>query len=167
VICEFLEDAYPNHNPHLFPADPFDKARARLWIDFITKSFLPPFMRLLQSQERAKQEEAKNELYKALSTLSAQRKPGGPYFFGEEFSLVDIAIAPWAVRDYIITEHRGYKREDVGNGWKEWAEALEQRDSVKKTSSEKEHYNVSYGRYLRDEAQSEAAKAIRAGRVIP
>ena len=32
---------------------------------------------------------------------------------------------------------------------------------------ERVHYADIYGRYLRDEAQSEAAKAIRAGRVIP
>jgi glutathione S-transferase len=32
---------------------------------------------------------------------------------------------------------------------------------------DKEHYTEIYGRYLRDEAQSEAAKAIRAGRPIP
>jgi len=167
VICEFLEDAYPSHTPHLLPSNPYERARARLWIDHISKTFLPPFFRLLQSQDAAKQDEARQELYKALSTLAKQRKEGGPYFFGEEFSLVDIAIAPWAARDYIVTEHRGYKRDEVGSGWKEWADALEKRESVKKTTSNKEYYTEIYGRYLRDEAQSEAAKAIRAGRQIP
>lgn len=135
VICEFLEDAYPSHTPRLLPSDPYERARARIWIDHITKFFLPPFFRLLQSQEKAKQDEARQDVYKALSMLAKQRKEGGPFFFGEEFSLVDIAIAPWAERDYIITEHRGYKREEVGNGWKEWADALEKRESVKKTTS--------------------------------
>lgn len=32
---------------------------------------------------------------------------------------------------------------------------------------DKDKYFEIYGRYLRDEAQSEAAKAIRAGRIIP
>ena len=31
---------------------------------------------------------------------------------------------------------------------------------------DKQHYAEIYGRYLRDEAQSEAAKAIRAGRAF-
>lgn len=34
-------------------------------------------------------------------------------------------------------------------------------------SQEKEYYAEIYGRYLRDEAQSEAAKATRAGKAIP
>jgi glutathione S-transferase len=36
-----------------------------------------------------------------------------------------------------------------------------------KTTSDKEHYVPIYQRYLKDEAQSEAAKATRAGKVIP
>ena len=31
----------------------------------------------------------------------------------------------------------------------------------------KEHVKEIYGRYLRDEAQSDIAKAVRAGRVMP
>jgi len=104
-------------------------------------------------------------VYKALGTLASKRK--GPYFLGEDFSLVDVAIVPFVVRDYIVTEHRGFKREEVGTGWKEWADIMEKRPSVLKTMSEKEYYAEIYGRYLRDEAQSEAAKAIRAGRAIP
>lgn len=73
------------------------------------------------------------EVQEALRTLAEQRK--GPFFFGEEFSLVDIAIAPWATREHIIIEHRRHKREDVGGGWKEWAELLESRPSVKRTIS--------------------------------
>lgn len=135
VLCEFLEDAYPEHKPHLLPDDPYDRAFSRIWIDHISKNFLPAFFRLLQSQpeEKEKQDEARKDLYRALGTLAAKRK--GPYFLGEEFGIVDVAIAPWVVRDYIITEHRAYKREDVPNGWKEWADLLEQRDSVKRTMS--------------------------------
>ncbi|KZP28522.1 glutathione-S-transferase [Athelia psychrophila] len=165
VLCEFIEDAYPDHAPHILPSDPFERARARLWVDHITKAVIPTYFRLIQSQEADKQDEARNALYKALSELSKEAK--GPWFLGEQFSLVDIAVAPWALRDYIASENRGYRREAVGNGWKEWAERLETRESVVNTTSEKEYYAEIYGRYLRDEAQSEAAKAIRDGKVIP
>jgi len=165
VLCEFLEDAYPGYTPHLLPSDPYERAHVRIWIDFISKAIIYPWMRILQSQEKEKQLEAREELYKALGQLSAQRK--GPYFLGEQFSLVDVAIAPWAVREYILVENRDYKREDVSSGWKEWAELLEKRETVRKTSSDKEHYTQIYQRYLNDTAQSQGAKAIRAGKPIP
>ncbi|PFH52169.1 hypothetical protein AMATHDRAFT_74450 [Amanita thiersii Skay4041] len=163
VICEFLEDAYPNHKPSMLPDDPYLRGYARIWIDYISKAVVPGFHRLIQAQEKDKQEAALKEWNEALRKFSAEIK--GPYFLGEQFSLVDIAIAPWIVRDHVPADHRGFKREAVGEAWKKYAEQVEKRDSVVKTQSE--HYEEIYGRYLRDEAQSEAAKAIRAGKVIP
>ena len=47
----------------------------------------------------------------------------------------DVALAPWVVRDYVVAEHRGYSREAIGGGWKEYAVQLESRESVLKTQS--------------------------------
>jgi hypothetical protein len=91
------------------------------------------YYRLIQSQEKDKQDTTREELYKSLSTLSKNAK--GPWFMGEEFGLVDIALAPFVSRDYIIRDHRGYVRNDVGNGWTAYAEKLESRDSVIRTTS--------------------------------
>ncbi|KAJ6491786.1 glutathione-S-transferase [Mycena vitilis] len=165
VLCEFFEDEYPDRKPSILPGDAYNKAYARIWVDFVGKAFVPAFMRTMQAQDKATQEEARTELYEALRKFSAEVK--GPYFLGDEFSLVDIAIVPWITRDYILAEHRGYKRRDVSAEWKRYAGHVEQRASVLKTKSDKDKYADIYGRYLRDEAQSEAAKAIRAGRVIP
>jgi len=164
VLCEFLEDVYPD-TPRLLPADPSDRAHARMWIDFITKSVVPSIQRLVQAQEPDKQKTALQDAMKALRTVAETAK--GPWFLGEQFSLVDIMLAPWIIRDYIMSEHRGYSRETVGNGWKEYAERLESRESVLKTQSNEKHYVEIYQRYLRDEAQSEVAKAVRAGRSLP
>lgn len=62
-------------------------------------------------------------------------KAKGPYFLGDAFSMVDVVLAPWVIRDYILKEHRGYAREAVGGGWKEYADALSARESVLKTQS--------------------------------
>lgn len=94
---------------------------------------MPGFMRLMQAQETEKQDNARTELYDALRKFAAQIK--GPYFLGEEFSLVDIAIVPWITRDYILAEHRGYSRQDVSAEWVRYAAHVEQRESVLKTKS--------------------------------
>ncbi|KAI0629001.1 glutathione-S-transferase [Trametes polyzona] len=133
IICEFFEDAFPEHTPHLLPADPFERARVRLWVDHVAKQIVPAFMRTIMAQEPEKQREGLEDWYKALRTLTEQVK--GPYFLGEQFSLVDAALAPWVVRDYILAENRGYSREAAGSAWKAYAEALETRDSVRRTQS--------------------------------
>ncbi|KAF8633389.1 hypothetical protein AX17_004560 [Amanita inopinata Kibby_2008] len=165
IVCEFLEDAYPDHSPHLLSPDPCSRAYARIWIDYITKNMIPGFYRVIQSQEKEKQDAALQELYKALRAFSEEIK--GPYFLGDEFSLVDVAIAPWIVRDYLLEEYRGYTRDAVGEAWKKYAEVVEKRESVVKTGSLKDNYTETYGRYLRNDAQSEVAKAIREGRALP
>ena len=133
IICEFFEDAFPGYEPHVLPSDPFDRAIVRLWTDHVNKQIVPANMRLVQAQEPQKQREHLEELNKALRTLVEKVK--GPYFLGEQFTLVDVALAPWVVRDWVIAEHRGYSREAVGAGWQAYAAQLESRESVLKTSS--------------------------------
>jgi glutathione S-transferase len=133
VISEFLEEAYPQHEPHLLPDDPFARAHVRLELDHISKSILPAFFRTIQAQDPQKQKENREELEGELRKLA--KKVKGPYFLGEQFSLVDVAIAPWVVRDYIVKENRGYAREAVGEGWPEYAKKLETRESIIRTQS--------------------------------
>jgi glutathione S-transferase len=165
ILCEFLEDAFPSHKPHLLPADPSERALERMWLDHLSKNFVPGYHRLLSAQEPEKQRAALEELYESLRKFTDNIK--GPYFLGDEFSLCDVAIAPWIVRDWVLEEHRGYKRGAVSAKWQQYAERVEKRPSVVNTSSLREHFVEIYGRYLRDEAQSQAAIAIRAGRAIP
>jgi glutathione S-transferase len=133
ILCEFLEDAYPSHALKLLPTDPYTRAYCRLWIDHVSKSIVPCGLRLLQAQEKEKQEACLQELYESLKKVAKEIK--GPWFLGEQFSLVDVVIAPVVVRDFIPTQHRGYKRENVGPGWKDYADRLEKRESILNTTS--------------------------------
>ena len=133
ILCEFLEDTYPKYGKNLLTDDPYTKAYIRIWIDHIAKNIIPSNMRVIMSQDPEKQRAALEENIAALRTFTAQIK--GPYFLGDEFSLADVAIAPWIMRDYVLSEHRGYSREAVSPKWKAYCEAIEQRPSVSNTFS--------------------------------
>ncbi|CAF1031079.1 unnamed protein product [Didymodactylos carnosus] len=119
----------------------------------------------MQAQEEDKQKEALSELVDALKKYLDQVK--GPWFSGEEFSLADITVAPWINRIYRLEEHRGLTDELVGGRWPEYKRLIKDRASVLKTTSDPQYYEEISQRYLRNEAQSEVAKATRAGKALP
>ncbi|CAF3748204.1 unnamed protein product [Adineta steineri] len=164
VLNEFLEDEFTSSKP-LLPKDSFERARCRLWIDHLAKKFTSAFFRTMQAQEEDKQKEALNELVETLKTYLDQVK--GPWFLGEQFSLVDITAAPWIFRMYILEEHRRFKDELVGGCWPEYKKLIKERPSVIKTSSDRQRYMEFYQRYLQNETDSEIAKATRAGKPLP
>jgi glutathione S-transferase len=97
--------------------------------------------------------------------------PTGPYFLGPELSLIDLVIAPWAIRLWVFEYFKGGLQLPEGEKWvqrwNKWLSVVEKRESVVSTMSEREHYLPIYQRYADDVAQSELAKATREGKGVP
>jgi glutathione S-transferase len=175
VICEFLEDAYPSATPKLLPSDPYDKARVRIWIDFVTSRIIPSFHRFLQFQPQSASdpglEKVRSDFHFQLAQLTEEMDPIGPYFLGSEVSLIDFVIAPWAVRTWVFDHFKGGLKLPGGekwvSRWSKWLSAVEKRKSVVSTMSEKDKYLPIYQRYADDTAMSELAKATREGKGVP
>lgn len=177
VLCEFLEEAFPDNTPRLQPKDPYDRARARIWTDFVTSRIIPSYHRFLQHQGQDGLKEKQQEFLGYLKEFTTEMDPEGPFFYGKEFSLVDVALAPWAVRLWVFDHFKGgLGVPDKGRGgadestwerWRIWSGAIHNRKSVAETLSDREHYLPIYQRYADDKAQSELAKATRAGKGVP
>lgn len=121
-------------------------------------------------------DEVRREFLEKLKELAKELDPTGPFFLGEEPSLIDFVIAPWIVRLWVFDEFKGglgipeSESGEDGAVWKRlrvWMRALEERPSIRDTTSEREHYLPIYQRYADDKAQSELAKATRKGRGVP
>ncbi|KAI3322670.1 putative glutathione S-transferase [Xylariaceae sp. AK1471] len=186
VLCEYLEDHYADHQPQLRPSDDYERARSRIWMDYVTSRVIPAYHRLLQFQPTsyegdgaARLDELRAEFRKCLLEVAGEMTDAsqGPFFAGEEIGLVDIQLLPWAVRLWVFDEFKGgLEIPEKGKGgedeekwerWRVWFAAVNERESVKKTTSDREHYLPIYKRYADDVAQSELAKATRAGRGVP
>ncbi|KAH8879747.1 glutathione S-transferase [Thozetella sp. PMI_491] len=178
VICEYLEDAFPDKK--LLPVDPYERARCRLWIDHAGSRIVPAFYKLLQhtSDKAYSLDDARAELHKHLKTFAEEMEPGGPWFLGDKFSLIDIMLAPWAKRLFLIDHYkqggtgipaRGAGRADEAawTRWHQWFDAIVARQSVQATWSSDENYVDAYRRYAEDTTQSEVAKATRQGAKLP
>ncbi|KAF3892423.1 Glutathione-S-transferase theta, GST [Trichophyton interdigitale] len=179
VINEFLEDAFPNPEQPLHPADPYQKARGRIWIDYVTSRITPSFYRFLQYQgEEEGLNKARREFLGHLKEFILAMDEIGPFFHGSNFMMPDIMLAPLAIRFWIIDQFKkgglgipapgeGGDDEVVWNRWRMWLAVVETRESVASTMSDKEHSMPIYKRYADDVAQSELAKATRAGKGVP
>ncbi len=113
AIAEYLEEMV---EPKLHPADPIKRARNRAWTDFV-----PSFSAALNKFGYAKTREAMDEglaeapkvVARLERALTEERGNDGPYFNGDQLSLVDAAYAPFLQRFAIIEDvlHSGLLKE--------------------------------------------------------
>ncbi|KAK3949899.1 glutathione S-transferase [Pseudoneurospora amorphoporcata] len=189
VLCEYLDEAYSDpdrYGERLLPQDDaYERARCRLWIDHISSRIVPAFYRFIQHTPDKPYtiEEIRTEFHNYLKAFAKEMlfspsSSPGPFFLGKRFSLVDIMLAPWAKRLFLIDHYKpggvgipsaGHRGEDekVWKRWEEWYKAVVERESVKNTWSDNEQYVGAYKRYAEDTTQSEVGKATRSGRSLP
>ena len=93
IIDEYLDEAYPGT---LLPDDPITRAIDRSWIEFGTNLTLA-FSGFIHSQDEESWQSKLQSVKKQFAWLE-NKLGSGPYFNGEDFSLVDIAYAPLFMR---------------------------------------------------------------------
>jgi glutathione S-transferase len=117
VILEYLDERYPE--PPLLPADPADRALARVWI-FRHDDFTKPYYALRREEEGAA-ERFGEQLAKLDEALSRQ-----PWLTGAEYGLADIAYVPWVLR---ARDMLGVSLEPFP-ALREWIARLEERPAI-------------------------------------
>jgi RNA polymerase-associated protein len=90
VICEYLEERYPE--PPLLPADPAERALARLAIFRFDDRLGDDYYALRRGEEGAA-----DRLDARLADLDAELD-ARPFLTGREFGLADVAYLPWVLR---------------------------------------------------------------------
>jgi glutathione S-transferase len=117
VILEYLDERYPD--PPLLPADPGDRALARVWI-FRHDDFTKPYYALRRGDEGAA-ESFDEQLAKLDDALARQE-----WLTGAAYGLADIAYVPWVLR---ARDMLGVSL-DAFPALRSWLTRLEQRPAV-------------------------------------
>ena len=182
VICEYLDEVYntEHYGGSLYPEDAYERARSRIWIDFVSSRVVPAFYRFVQHSVESPYSitEARAEFLGHLKTFIREADPTGPFWTGTDISMVDIMLAPWLLRIWVFDYFKdgglgtpesgqGGEDEDIWKRWRLWAQAVEGRRSVKETTSSREKYIPAYQRYADNTTRSEVSEATRKGRNLP
>ena len=100
IINEYIDERFPH--PQLMPADPVMRARARLFLHRFEKEL---FIHIdaLEGNNQKNAEKGRNQVRDALLQI-APVFTKHKYMLGEEFSMLDVAIAPllWRLDHYQV-----------------------------------------------------------------
>jgi RNA polymerase-associated protein len=100
IINEYIDERFPH--PQLMPPDPVMRARSRLLLHGFEKELYSQ-VEILEKGTQKASEKARGVLRENLAQL-ATLLGGQKYMMGEEFSMLDVAIAPllWRLGHYGI-----------------------------------------------------------------
>ena len=127
VICEFLDETHP---PHLVPAEPFERARQRGWVEVAND--------LLAAQFRTLAAAAPDEAEKQRAALDAllarfEEAIGAGVIAEAAFGLIHVAVAPALHRFVVIEDRLGLKLLESTSKLSALARRLTNRPSVIET----------------------------------
>lgn len=134
LICiEYVDELFgDNGTIKLLPGDPYQRADARMWSNRLNDEICTTFYTLLLNQHKVDQDKAAAKILSALLDFCQNCK--GPFFYGDEISIVDIVIAPFLVGARMEAVLKHYRNFEVPTT-KEYYKYFEWRDSVKKHPS--------------------------------
>jgi glutathione S-transferase len=127
VICEFLDETHP---PHLIPAEPFERARHRAWVE-VANDLLAAQFRILSAAEPDEVEKQRAAMDTLLALFEGAISAG--VLAEEAFGLIHVAVAPALHRFVVIEDRLGLKLLDGAPKLAALARRLTNRPSVIET----------------------------------
>ncbi|XP_010060804.1 glutathione S-transferase U25-like [Eucalyptus grandis] len=126
LIVQYIDESWVRESP-LLPSDPYERARAGFWADYVDKK-LYPAMRTMWLSTGEAQEAGKKEFIEFLKVLEGELGDKA-YFGGETFGYVDVSLIPFYSWFYALDFSIVKECPKLGA----WAKRCMQRESVAKS----------------------------------
>ncbi|KAI5332776.1 hypothetical protein L3X38_022905 [Prunus dulcis] len=129
-IVQYIDEAWKDKAP-LLPSDPYQRALARFWVDYIDKNLYEAGKNIWATKGE-EQEAAKNKLIEILKLLEGQL--GDKSFFGGEiFGFLDVALVTFYCWFFSYETCGNFSIEAECPKLIEWAKRCMQKESVAKS----------------------------------
>ncbi|PON67259.1 S-crystallin [Parasponia andersonii] len=130
IILHYIDEVWPDKSP-LLPSDPYQRAQAMFWADFIDKK-LYDIGRKLWTTKGEEHEAAKKDFLETLRLLEAALG-NKPYFGGDRFGFVDVALVPFSSWFYVYESFGNFSIDAECPMLIAWAKRCKQKESVTKS----------------------------------
>ncbi|XP_058097769.1 probable glutathione S-transferase parC [Magnolia sinica] len=131
IIVQYIDEVWKGKSPVLMPADPYDRANARFWADFVDKKIYDCGSRIWKNKGEVR-EAAKKEFIECLKLLEGELGEK-TYFGGESFGYVDVAIVSFACWFHTYEVHGNFSIENECPKLIAWVKRCMEKESVSKT----------------------------------
>jgi glutathione S-transferase len=187
VVCELADELAEEYGEFtsspLLPACPWQRAQTRQIADWVNQKICSEYYTILVRRDAGERLSAFHRMRSSILSLTSSdrtnctlftgwdRGGSGPFFGGDNIGLIDCALAPHALRLYVLEEWRGpafaLPRNDPElDGWHTWLDAIRLHPAVRAATPERfeERYLQHSKKYADGAARSKVAEAVRAGR---
>nr|AZL41272.1 glutathione S-transferase [Datisca glomerata] len=130
IAVQYIDEVWNEQSP-LLPSDPYQRAQARFWADFVDKKIYD-LGRKIWSTKGEEQETAKKEFIESLKLLEGELGEK-PYFSGETLGYVDVATIPFYSWFYAYETFGNFNIEAECPKFIAWAKRCLQKESVAKS----------------------------------
>uniref|UniRef100_A0A5B7BK70 glutathione transferase n=1 Tax=Davidia involucrata TaxID=16924 RepID=A0A5B7BK70_DAVIN len=130
VVVQYIDEVWNNKSP-LLPSDPYERAQARFWADYVDKKMQSGGWKVWTSKGE-EQEAAKTEFIESLKLLEGQLGDN-PYFGGEIFGYVDVALITFYCWFYVYETFGNFSIEAECPKLIKWAKKCMEKKSVSKS----------------------------------
>ncbi|OAY26237.1 glutathione S-transferase U19 [Manihot esculenta] len=93
IIVQYIDEVWSHKSP-LLPSDPYERAHARFWADFVDQKFQAAIYRIIWATKSSEEKEAGEKEFIECCKMLESELGMKPYFGGETFGFVDIALIP-------------------------------------------------------------------------
>jgi glutathione S-transferase len=139
IINEYLDELLPD--PPLMPASLSDRALARVWVKYAderlysaTHSFI--FARDMGARRKLAAEITESILFLE-NEVMAKRPGNGPYVFGQQFTLTDIAPYPWFEQVSALEQLSEFRLPPGCVSLSKWSRMVSERSAVQQCARTK------------------------------
>ncbi|XP_054816290.1 glutathione S-transferase 3-like [Prosopis cineraria] len=131
IIVQYIDEVWKDKAP-LLPSDPYERAQARFWVNFIDEKVYETWRRMWLSKGE-EYEAAKKEVLDIMKLLEGALGDK-PFYGGDTFGFVDVCWIPFSCWFYTFEAYGHFKMEAECPTLIGWVKrCLETKDSVSKT----------------------------------